>query len=290
MSRAHVFLALGAMSGLCVAWSCAPPVVPLPPKDKTTDPVECGALTRCGSSCVDLQRDPTSCGVCDRTCIIPNATAGCQKGECVIASCKEGRYDADKDIKNGCEATSICMAGTDCKTSCDSVGKTVCTDGKASCNAPAETCNAQDDDCNGACDEGSIPGCRIGVHRALGNGHFYTTDLTAAMTPPFKVEAPNYFYLYRSPASGLVGLYLCKKPSGMFFLTPNSMCEVLATPGTLLGYVSSDLRCGAMPLFRLYSSSSGDHFYTTSAAERDNAVASYGYQSEGGVGYVFPSP
>jgi Common central domain of tyrosinase/Repeat of unknown function (DUF5648) len=31
----------------------------------------------------------------------------------------------------------------------------------------------------------------------------------------------------------------------------------------------------------------GDHFYTTSAAERDNAVASFGYTSEGTACYVF---
>jgi hypothetical protein len=30
------------------------------------------------------------------------------------------------------------------------------------------------------------------------------------------------------------------------------------------------------------------HFYTTSAAERDNAVASYGYKYEGIAAYVWP--
>jgi hypothetical protein len=34
----------------------------------------------------------------------------------------------------------------------------------------------------------------------------------------------------------------------------------------------------------------GDHFYTTSAAERDDAIASFGYQSEGTACYVFDSP
>ena len=34
-------------------------------------------------------------------------------------------------------------------------------------------------------------------------------------------------------------------------------------------------------LFRLYHPISGDHFYTTSLAERDNAIANLGYTSEG---------
>ncbi|MFM2247095.1 MAG: hypothetical protein RL071_3169, partial [Pseudomonadota bacterium] len=33
-----------------------------------------------------------------------------------------------------------------------------------------------------------------------------------------------------------------------------------------------------------------NHFYTLSAAERDNAVAVYGYVSEGIAGYVWASP
>jgi hypothetical protein len=40
-------------------------------------------------------------------------------------------------------------------------------------------------------------------------------------------------------------------------------------------------------LYRLYNSSTGDHFYTTSTAERDNAIAQYGYVSEGTAGNVF---
>lgn len=268
--------------------ACTPPVVPHPVDDKKTVPPEsCGALTRCGSLCVDLQSDPASCGLCDRTCVIPNGTAGCQRGECVVAACQEGYYDSDKKVKNGCEAMSLCVADSDCKTSCDSVGKTVCTDGLASCKLPAETCNAIDDDCNGACDEGAIPGCRIGVHRAVGKGHFYTTDQTAASTPPFSIEAANYFYLYSGKATGLLPFYLCKKPSGQFFLTASATCEVLGVAGTLLGYASPDARCGAAPLHRLYNGAGDDHFYTTSEAERDNAVSKYGYVSEGIAVYIF---
>jgi cold shock CspA family protein len=44
-----------------------------------------------------------------------------------------------------------------------------------------------------------------------------------------------------------------------------------------------------VPLLRALSAASGDHFYTTSAAERDNAVAKGGYQNEGVACHVFPA-
>jgi CspA family cold shock protein len=43
------------------------------------------------------------------------------------------------------------------------------------------------------------------------------------------------------------------------------------------------------PLLRAFSPGSGDHFYTTSVAERDNAVAKVGYVDEGVACQVFPS-
>lgn len=43
----------------------------------------------------------------------------------------------------------------------------------------------------------------------------------------------------------------------------------------------------SVPLYRTYSASASDHFYTTSASERDNAVQRLGYTDEGITGYVF---
>jgi len=145
---------------LLVPLGCSPPHIPHPPTEKTPEPIACGALTRCDGTCVDLQKDPANCGLCGRTCVILNASAGCERGECVVASCHDGLYDSDKKGSNGCEATSVCVAGSDCKTSCDSIGKTTCSDGMSSCKVPAESCNARDDDCNGSCDEGALLGCR----------------------------------------------------------------------------------------------------------------------------------
>jgi hypothetical protein len=44
-----------------------------------------------------------------------------------------------------------------------------------------------------------------------------------------------------------------------------------------------------VPLYRLWSSSNNDHFYTIDPAERANAIA-IGYRDEGIPGYVWLSP
>jgi hypothetical protein len=54
-------------------------------------------------------------------------------------------------------------------------------------------------------------------------------------------------------------------------------------------YVFSFQPASTTPLYRLFNPSNGDHFYTTSAAERDGAVANFGYTSEGIACYVFGS-
>jgi len=38
----------------------------------------------------------------------------------------------------------------------------------------------------------------------------------------------------------------------------------------------------------MWSNDRQDHFYTTSVAERDNAISQLGYVSEGITGYVYP--
>ena len=57
----------------------------------------------------------------------------------------------------------------------------------------------------------------------------------------------------------------------------------------IAGYVFGSPVSGSMPLYRLYSAKTGDHFYTMSAAERDTAVTKDGYAYEGIACYVFGS-
>ncbi|HEY8376490.1 MAG TPA: hypothetical protein VIK91_08375, partial [Nannocystis sp.] len=104
----------------------------------------------------------------------------------------------------------------------------------------------------------------------------------------FKPEVLDYFHLYAAPGQGLVPFYRCLKPNGRRFYTTSSTCENGGMNEGPLGHIATDPVCGATPLFRLYAG--GDHFYTVSEAERDSAVAMYGYKYEAVAGYVWPGP
>ncbi|KAG5641992.1 hypothetical protein DXG03_003821 [Asterophora parasitica] len=56
--------------------------------------------------------------------------------------------------------------------------------------------------------------------------------------------------------------------------------------GTATGYLYTSEQPYTVPIFRLYSIGLTDHFYTTSALERDHAVKRLGYHIEGTLGYV----
>lgn len=49
---------------------------------------------------------------------------------------------------------------------------------------------------------------------------------------------------------------------------------------------AQDLR---VPLYRLYNSTTRDHFYTANILERDVAISRFGYRSEGTAGFLFQS-
>ena len=56
----------------------------------------------------------------------------------------------------------------------------------------------------------------------------------------------------------------------------------------ITAYVYPTQLCNSVPLFRTYNAKVGDHFYTTSAPERDNAITRLNFVDEGIVGYVNP--
>ena len=235
-------------------------------------PPECGALTTCGVLCVDLTVDPSNCGKCGISCVIPHATPACNAGACAVSSCDPGWHDCDTDLQNGCEKTLA--PGEQCAPVCKPEN--------------AESCNLFDDNCNGTCDEGPVPGCRQPVHRAASPtlGHFYTIDEAEASAGDYKPEFLNYYFTHVAPHPGLVPLYRCLKGDGRRFYTTSETCEGAGPVEGTLGHIGTEPYCGAIPLYRLYGN--GDHFYTTSAEERDNAVAMYGYLFEAQVGFVWP--
>jgi len=247
--------------------------------------------TSCGGACVDTSSDLAHCGGCDAVCAPANATPSCSGSRCAIASCNAGFADCDGRDDNGCERDASCTPGVSCVTACDSMGTLDCGDVCApSCTPPAETCNGVDDDCNGQCDDGPLAGCRVPVHRSFGaGGHLYTRDLGLASGAPYSLEREGFFHLYGSSLPGTAAFYRCRKSNGKFFLTTSAGCEGGGTQVEMLGHVATDPRCGSTPLYRLFLSDAGNHFYATTEDERDYAIG-IGYVLESVAGHVWRQP
>lgn len=246
----------------------------------------CSGATRCGAACVNTATDPAHCGACGNRCMLANASVVCASSACAVAACNSGFANCNGAIGDGCERAISCVAGAACMTACGTSGTLRCTDPCApACSPPAETCNLIDDDCNGACDNA---GCRIGVHRSVsGDSHFYTTDRAESSCCGFTTETYDYFFLMNAAAPGAVPLYRCVNLStGHHLYTTNAGCEGTRSEG-VIGHIARAPTCGAIPLYRLLGGT-GDNFYTTSAPERDSAVAG-GYVFVGITGYVWSS-
>ncbi len=225
---------------------------------------------------VNLNTTPTSCGACGRACALPNASGvGCAGGSCTVTACAGGFDNCDGNPANGCEASLATAAN------CGACGR-----------MPAEACNLADDNCNGACDE--TPGCRTPVYRYrnISTGeHFYTVSRGEVGGSQWVTEGDPAYYLYASDVGGLLPFYRCRW-SGKHFYTTSSVCESASgavLEGTM-GYIAPTPRCGSTALHRIYRLANGDHFYTTSDSERDIALVTQGYTSEGISGYVWLAP
>jgi len=76
----------------------------------------------------DLQTDPQNCGSCGHSCDVPNATAACMRGACVIGSCDSNFADCDANADTGCEANLQSDANTcgSCTNRCSPPDRACC--------------------------------------------------------------------------------------------------------------------------------------------------------------------
>jgi hypothetical protein len=262
-----------------------------PPPGETDDPPPpgseiCNGLDDDGDGMIDEDQPSQSCGVGSCEVTEPSCMGGVPQ-ECTPAL-------PGGEVCNGLD--DDCNGAVDdiqqaCSTSCGE-GTIACNGTEQTCDAPPpqpEACNLLDDDCNGSYDDG-VGGCRIGVHRSVHpvtGEHFYTSSLDEAQCCGFQLEQANFFQLYAGPHAGLAPFHRCYAPGGFHFYTQDPGCEGLVLEGVLGFIATAGGTAGSVPLYRLYLSSNGDHFFTTSAAERDNAINTFGYISEGVAGYVW---
>ncbi len=222
--------------------------------------------------------------------VCANSVPACDNGVPGVCTPLAASDEVCNSLDDDCDGSVDEDIASTCSSACGS-GTETCVGGVPECDAPqpqAETCNYSDDNCDGSLDEG-VAGCRIGVHRSFNGGnpeHFYTTSLAEAMTAGFTLEFQDYYDIYADEHPGLSGWYRCIKGNGKHFYTMSSTCEGQTVEG-LMGYVSSSDVPESTPLYRLHNGSIGNHFYTTSAAERDNAVSNLGYTYEAIGCYVF---
>jgi hypothetical protein len=97
---------------------------------------------------VDLTSDADHCGSCESPCALPNASAACVRGSCVVAQCAPGFANCDGDVANGCEANLITDADNcgACAHACVAPNATpACEQGQCVVSA----CNLGSMDCDG---------------------------------------------------------------------------------------------------------------------------------------------
>lgn len=119
----------------------------------------------------------------------------------------------------------------------------------------------------------------------------YQQEGTACFVfPPTIAQPPGTVRWHR--------LYLGGKQHNHFYTTSDSERDGASQK---FGYKKEGTACfvyppdkpqppNTIPLFRLYSNSQIDHFYTTSETERDLAVKKHGYTYEGISCYVYSNP
>jgi len=257
---------------------------------------ECGSIS-------DGCNNTLACGGCVAPSICGGA-GGANKCSCSPTSCAAQGVHCG-NIPNGCGDTLDC-GGCGGTQSCIN-GNCGCAGGThlcgSSCINDASCCS--DGDCAGmnVCPSpGAACACRTSPARqAIYRSYLYATD--DHFFSPWQAEGPNAgyqdegvrFYDYAGPCQwGLVTFYRVLNPnSGEHFYTANPAEKdgLVATGWHLegeIGCIAPSAICGAVPLYRL-STTTSRHMFTADAAERDALVAG-GAAYEGPAGYVWTSP
>ncbi|KXN80837.1 hypothetical protein AN958_07200, partial [Leucoagaricus sp. SymC.cos] len=145
--------------------------------------------------------------------------------------------------------------------------------------------------------------------RRMWNGatmdHFYSTygPEVAQFGTQGYVEEPPQGLVYPVQEAGTVPLFRCDDNTGTkvdHFYTADPAefqaqvaagCKVNPEPEIAqgIGYLYTAPFCNSVPLYRLFSASRVDHFYTINETERQVVTANGLYRDEGITGYVLPN-
>jgi hypothetical protein len=153
-----------------------------------------------GTGCeVDTTTDVSNCGACGKACFVPNGTATCNNGQCVVASCDPGFDDCTSAL--GCEtrlntlsncgacnsscalpnATTTCVTGT-CAISFCTQPYASCDDLQNNgCEVNTQASTAHCGGCGNACSsQNGVPSCINGSCAITCNPGFGNCNATAA--------------------------------------------------------------------------------------------------------------
>jgi predicted HAD superfamily Cof-like phosphohydrolase len=140
----------------------------------------------------------------------------------------------------------------------------------------------------------SISTNTVPFYRLERGDHFYTTsadEMAKALAAGYKFEEIAA-YVYATENGETVAFYRLVNPRAgqndhLYTTSVAEVNEAIATGGYkfegIAAYIYATENSGTVAFYRLVSSS---HFYTTSEAEKQKALAD-GYQSEGIAGYVY---
>jgi hypothetical protein len=130
--------------------------------------------------------------------------------------------------------------------------------------------------------------------------HFYTAnaaEMNNAVSSLGYQREKSPGRVFHAAVSGTVPLYRAwnQDITDHFYTTNKAeMDKAVSSLGYkaegITGYLYSGPRQGCsnfVPLYRTWSPSATDHFYTSNKTERDVAISRFGYQDEGITGYIF---